>query len=381
MSFSQNQLKNSRRLVIKIGSALLCDIQSGSIKSNWINELSSNVQALIKEKKQIVIVSSGGIALGRKALGIATNKAPSFIPLELKQAASAVGQPFMYDAYAQAFAAHGMQTAQILLTLSETENRRMHLNARETLYTLIERGIVPVINENDTVSTEEIRFGDNDRLAVRVAQMVEADTVLLFSTTNGFYSDNPDVNPMAEHFPLIEKITDGHRAMAGDALAGLSTGGMRSKVQAAESAMSSGISLIIADGRDDGALARLCNDPGVKSTLFKAEGTPVNARKRWLKGHLKPRGKLTIDAGALAALKSGKSLLPVGVKAVSGEFERGDPVAIMDEAGIVIGTGLSAYDSVEAQKLLGKSSSHIAEILGYLGREEFIHRNDMVLNL
>ncbi|MCD8494007.1 MAG: glutamate 5-kinase [Alphaproteobacteria bacterium] len=325
------------------------------------------------------MVSSGGIALGRKALEISTNKAPSSIPLELKQAASAIGQPFMYNAYATAFVRHGIQTAQILLTLSETENRRMHLNARETLYTLIDRGIVPVINENDTVSTEEIRFGDNDRLSVRVAQMVEADTVLLLSTTNGFYSANPDTDPAAEHFPLIEKITSEHRAMAGDALAGLSTGGMRSKVQAAESAVNSGISLIIADGREDGALGRLYEDASVKSTLFRAEGSPVNARKRWLKGHLKPRGTLMLDAGAVKALLSGKSLLPVGVKAVTGDFDRGDPVSITDESGAVIGTGLSAYDSQAAQKLIGKPSSAVAEILGYLGREEFIHRNDMVL--
>jgi glutamate 5-kinase len=380
MSLSTHaQLQTSKRLVIKIGSALLCDIQTGTVKYNWINALSDNIHALIKQKKQIIVVSSGGIALGRKALGIATNKPPSSIPLELKQAASAVGQPFMYNAYAAAFATHDIQTAQILLTLSETENRRMHLNARETLYTLIERGIVPVINENDTVSTEEIRFGDNDRLAVRVAQMVEADTVLLLSTTNGFYSANPDKDPDAEHFPLVEKITPAHRDMAGDALAGLSTGGMRSKIIAAESALASGLSLIIADGRTDGALGQLYNNPAVKATLFKAQDTSVNARKRWLLGHLKPKGTLTIDAGALKALQSGKSLLPVGVRAVEGAFERGDPVAIAEETGRVIGTGLSAYGAEEAQKLLGKPSSAIAEILGYLGREEFIHRNDMVL--
>lgn len=376
---AHSHLKSCKRLIIKIGSALLCDIQKGTVKQSWIKALSDDIHTIIQDKKQVIIVSSGGIALGRKAIGIPTTKAPASIPLELKQAASAVGQPFMYDAYAKALGDVGYQTAQILLTLSETENRRSHLNARETLYTLAQRGIIPVINENDTVSTEEIRFGDNDRLAVRVAQMIEADTVLLFSTTDGFYSANPETNAKAEHFPLIEKITSAHRDMAGEALAGLSTGGMRSKVQAAESALQSGISLIIADGRKDGSLGSLLSNPDQKSTLFKAADNPVNARKRWLQGHLKPKGMLTIDAGAVTALKAGKSLLPVGIVKVTGVFERGDPVSIFCPDNAQIGMGLSAYSSEDAKKLAGKPSSEISTILGYLGREEFIHRNDMIL--
>lgn len=376
---AHSHLQSCKRLVIKIGSALLCDVQKGIVKQSWINALSSDLHSLIQDKKQVVIVSSGGIALGRKAIGIPTTKAPGSIPLELKQAASAVGQPFMYDAYAKALGDKGYQTAQILLTLSETENRRQHLNARETLYTLMDRGIIPVINENDTVSTEEIRFGDNDRLAVRVAQMIEADTVLLLSTTDGFYSANPDTDPNAEHFATIEKITPDHRSMAGEALAGLSTGGMRSKVQAAENALQSGISLIIADGRKDGALGNLLANPTQKSTLFRASETAVNARKRWLQGHLKPKGTLAIDDGAAIALKAGKSLLPIGVTHVTGDFDRGDPVSIFGPNQKPLGMGLSAYNAQDAKKLAGKPSSEISSILGYLGREEFIHRNDMVL--
>lgn len=373
-------LQTSQRLVIKIGSALLCDIQNGTVKQNWINALSDTIKVIVQNKTEVILVSSGGIAMGRKALGVGPKQAPSSIPLPLKQAASAVGQPIMYAAYASAFARHGLQTAQVLLTLSETENRRQHLNARETLLTLLTRGIIPVINENDSISTEEIRFGDNDRLAVRVAQMVDADTVLLLSTTSGFYSANPDTNPGASHFPLIEKISDQHKAMAGEALAGLSTGGMRSKVLAAESAMNSGISLIIADGREDGALGRLLENPDIPATLFKAEAAPLNARKRWLGGHLSPKGTIVIDSGAATALRGGKSLLPVGVRYIQGDFLRGDLLVIQDEAGRELGRGLSAYDAPEAEKLIGQPSSAIPAILGYLGREEFIHRNDMVLN-
>ncbi|HRQ60416.1 MAG TPA: glutamate 5-kinase [Alphaproteobacteria bacterium] len=379
-SHALQHLQTSRRLVIKIGSALLCDITNGTIKQSWINALSDDIHVLIQKKIEVVVVSSGGIAMGRKALGIGPKQSPSSIPLPLKQAASAVGQPIMYDAYVAAFARHELQTAQVLLTLSETENRRMHLNARETLNTLLGRGIVPIINENDSISTEEIRFGDNDRLAVRVAQMVEADTVLLLSTISGFYSANPDTNADARHFPLVEKITDDHKNMAGEALAGLSTGGMRSKVLAAESAMNSGISLIIADGREDGALGHLLEKPEVRATLFRAESAMQNARKRWLGGHLKPKGALVIDAGAATALRSGKSLLPVGVRYIEGDFARGDMLAIKDEAGRELGRGLSAYDAPEAEKLIGQPSSAIPAILGYSGREEFIHRNDMVLN-
>lgn len=374
-----DSLSNAKRIVLKVGSALLADVENGTAKQDWIDAFSSDVVSLLKQGKEIIIVSSGGVALGRRTIGIAPGTPPQSIPLALKQASSAVGQFHMFTSYYKAFSALGINVAQVLLTMSETENRRMHLNARETLFTLLERGIVPIINENDTVSTGEIRFGDNDRLAVRVGQMVSADIVVLLSTTSGLYTDNPDKVADAKHIPLVEKITGEHLAMAGDAIPGLSTGGMKSKVEAAVNANGAGISLIIADGRKEHALQGLTNDKNTLSTLFLAQETRANARKKWIQSHIRPKGRVIIDQGAVSALKSGKSLLPIGVKTVEGAFERGDAITVHDENMTHIATGLSAFSVEKAALLLGHNSAQIAEQLGYAGRSELIHRDDLVL--
>lgn len=360
-------LVTSKRIVIKIGSALLTNQSRTELNQGWIDALAKEIQTLIQSGKEVIIVSSGAVALGRKAMGISPDMPPGDIRLEQKQAASAIGQPLVFHGYATAFEKLGLTTAQVLLTMSETENRRMHLNARETLHALIEKKIIPIINENDTVLTQEIRFGDNDRLAVRVAQMIEADTVILLTTTEGLYTADPNKNPDAQHIPLIEHVTDEHIKMAGDALPGLSTGGMRSKIEAAQAAIRAGMSLVIANKLDG------------KCTVFKALENAPNSRKRWIATHMNPKGSVTIDDGALKALKDGKSLLPIGVKAIEGNFERGDAVSIKTQSGQNIGTGLSAYNAPDAQKIIGKPSAAISEILGYSGREVLIHRNDMVL--
>ncbi|MAE51488.1 MAG: glutamate 5-kinase [Micavibrio sp.] len=372
-------ISRSKRIVIKIGSALVAESDSGRVKQGWVNQFAVNIENLCKQGKEIIIVSSGGVALGRTTIGIEPGTPPQKIPLAMKQASSAVGQFHLFNSYYTAFSALNMNVAQVLLTMSETENRRMHLNARETLYTLLERSIVPIINENDTVSTAEIRFGENDSLAVRVAQMVSADLVILLSTADGLYTDNPDTNPEAKHIAVIDKITEDHIKMAGDALPGLSTGGMKSKVQAAMSANQAGISLIIAEGRPSNALNQLATDKTCRSTLFYAQETKSNARKRWIQSHIRPKGKVIIDQGAVKALLSGKSLLPIGVKSVQGDFKRGDAITVHNEEMTHIATGLVAYNAANASALTGKSSADIEDILGYAGRSELIHRDDLVL--
>lgn len=381
MNNAQTSIHNARRIVIKIGSALLANVETGSVKQDWINALSHDVKALLSQGKEIIIVSSGGVALGRSTIGIPITMPPSKIPLELKQASSAVGQFHMFTSYYKAFSELDINVAQVLLTMSETENRRMHLNARATLFTLLERHIVPIINENDTVSTGEIRFGDNDRLSVRVAQMVSADLVILLSTTDGLYTDNPDKVADAKHIPLVEKITQEHFDMAGDAIPGLSTGGMKSKIEAAYTANQAGVSLIIANGRKNNALSTLISDENIKSTAFLAQDTKSSARKRWIQSHIRPKGRVIIDDGALNALKSGKSLLPVGIKTVEGKFKRGDAITVHDAQMNHIATGLSAHDIEDADKIIGKSSAQITEIMGFIGRAEFIHRDDLVLTV
>jgi glutamate 5-kinase len=264
--------------------------------------------------------------------------------------------------------------------MSETENRRMHLNARATLNELTVHGIIPVINENDTISTGEIRFGDNDRLAARVAQMIGADAVILLSTTDGLYTANPDKDKAAAHIPVIETITDEHHKMAGEAIPGMSTGGMKSKVEAARAAVAAGVHLVVADGRQNHALKALYEDKSARTSLFLAGNNKKSAKKGWIGSHLAPKGAFIVDDGALSALQSGKSLLPVGVQKVEGAFERGDIVEIYSMERQKLGMGVSAYSANDAQKIIGKNSAEIVEILGYAGRSELIHRNDMVLN-
>jgi glutamate 5-kinase len=373
-------LRDAETIVLKIGSVLVTDKEKGVIFQGWLDALAQDVKALADKGKKIVIVSSGAVALGRNAVGIPKNIAPGSIPLELKQAASAVGQFHLFNGYYKAFSVLGVQVAQVLLTMSETENRRMHLNARETLNTLMERGIIPVINENDTISTGEIRFGDNDRLASRVGQMIGADAVILLSTIEGLYTADPNRDPKAEHISVVKAVDDQHLKMAGESIPGLSTGGMKSKIEAARTSTLAGIPLLIAKGVELHSLKALTEDKNTKTTLFMAQETEVNARKKWIQAHVSPKGGVYIDEGALKALQSGKSLLPIGIKKIEGKFERGDPVKIITLEGKQVGIGLTAYNAVDAAKIIGKQSDQIAEILGYVRHEELIHRNDMVLS-
>lgn len=378
MPSSASLLNAADVVVIKIGSALIRHSGQEGVRDAWFGALAEDIEALKSAGKEIIIVSSGGIALGRSALGISSDTSPGDIPLALKQAASAVGQYHMYHAYHSSLSAHGIATAQVLLTLSETEDRRMYLNARETLKTLMDNGILPVINENDTISTEEIRFGDNDRLAVRVGQMMNADAVVLLSTVDGLYSENPDVNPDAHHIPIVDEITDEHIAMAGEALPGVSTGGMKSKLQAAIAAVESGISLVLADGLAEHALSGLL-DERLHSTLFVPKEDRRTARKSWIGSHLKPLGSVVIDAGAVKALGDGSSLLPVGVLSVDGTFQRGDVIEVLDEAGKRLAMGVSSYNAKHAALLAGKRTADAEGMLSFVGRDELIHRNDLVL--
>ncbi|MEZ5813463.1 MAG: glutamate 5-kinase [Alphaproteobacteria bacterium] len=377
---TQDVLRNAQSVVIKVGTALLVRMDAGGVKHEWLDAFAEDVKALTQQGKQVVIISSGAVAMGRSALNIPLDAAPRDIPLEKKQAASAVGQFHIFNAYFDSFSRHGLTLAQVLLTMSETENRRMHLNARATLNELMAYGIIPVINENDTISTGEIRFGDNDRLAARVAQMIGADAVILLSTTDGLYTANPDKDKAAQHIPVIETITDEHHKMAGEAIPGMSTGGMKSKVEAARAAVAAGIHLIVADGRPSHALEALYESKSARTSLFLAGDNKKSAKKRWIGSHLAPKGVVIVDNGALSALNAGKSLLPVGVHKVEGTFERGDIVEIYSMERRKLGMGVIAYASEDAQKLVGKNSAEIADILGYAGRSELIHRNDMVFN-
>lgn len=376
---SKDLIESSDVIVIKIGTALVADQNAAHLNLEWLEALAADLKSLHDMGKKIVIVSSGAVAMGRNALKIPLNAPPSSIPLEKKQAASAVGQYHLFNGYFQALSHHNLLAAQVLLTMSETENRRMHLNARATLLTLLESGIIPIINENDTISTGEIRFGDNDRLAARVGQMIEADALILLSTIDGLYTENPLQNPMAEHIARVEKIDESHIKMAGDAIAGLSTGGMKSKIEAAQLATLSGVHMIIADGRPNGALQSVLNDKNTRTTLFLAQNTHKNARKRWIQAHIQPKGTVFIDRGAVSALQSGKSLLPVGVIRVEGVFERGDIVVIRDMNEQKIATGISSYGSDKAALIAGCSSEKITDILGYLAQPELVHRNDLVM--
>ncbi|SMF08107.1 glutamate 5-kinase [Tistlia consotensis] len=366
-------LERARRLVVKIGSALLVD-EAGRVRRSWLEALAADIAALRGSGREVVVVSSGAIAVGRRHLGL-TRGAPK---LEEKQAAAAVGQIRLAHAYEEALAPHGITVAQVLLTLGDTEERRRHLNARSTLATLLRHGALPVINENDTVATAEIRFGDNDRLAARVAAMIDADALVLLSDIDGLYTADPRRDPAARHLPLVEALTPEIEAMAGAAPTGYSSGGMVTKLAAARIALSAGCSMAIANGRPPHALEALTR--GGKATWFLAQIEPRQARKRWIAGALMPCGSLTVDAGAARALAAGKSLLPAGVTAVEGRFERGDPVRVLSPEGRELARGLSAYSAEDAARIAGHKSRDIETLLGYRGREELIHRDDLVLS-
>jgi glutamate 5-kinase len=367
-------LDEARRLVIKIGSALLVEEASGAIHRRWLDALADDVAALRATGCEVLLVSSGAIAVGRRHLGLTQNT----LKLEEKQAAAATGQIRLAHAYQETLARHGITVAQVLLTLDDTEERRRHLNARATLQALLRLGALPVINENDTVATSEIRFGDNDRLAARVAAMMNADTLVLLSDIDGLYEADPRRHPEARHLALIERITPEVLAMAGRPAPGYSSGGMVTKLEAARVAVGAGCRMVIADGRPVHPLRALRE--GARCTWFLSAIEPMTARKRWIAGSLKPRGSMAVDAGAARALRSGKSLLPAGVTAIEGRFERGDAVLVLDAEGRELGRGLSAYSAADARLLIGHKSDEIEALLGYRGREELVHRDDLVLS-
>lgn len=375
-SMTDAGLGGAKRLVVKIGSSLLVDDESGAIRNAWLDSLADDVAALRARGLEIVLVSSGAIALGRSRLGFTGRKRK--LALEEKQASAAVGQIDLAHAYRASFQRHDIVIAQILVTLRDTEEWRRHLNARNTIGALLRLGAIPVINENDTVATEEIRFGDNDRLAARVAQMISADTLVLLSDIDGLYDADPRRERDAQHIATVEEVTPEIEAMAGAARPGYSSGGMVTKLAAAKVAMSAGCRMAIAMGREPHPLASL--DRGARCTWFVPHTSPLSARRQLIATALSPAGSVTIDAGAAKALRGNKSLLPAGVVAVEGGFERGDAILVKDAAGTEIARGLSAYSAADARRIMGHKSAEIEELLGYRGREELIHRDDLVLS-
>lgn len=366
-------LSSHKRIVVKIGSSLLVDTQSGALKEAWLSSLADDLKSLSDKGCEVALVSSGAIAMGRVMLGMEARPEK----LEDAQAAAAVGQIALGRAYAQALGARDLVAGQVLLTLSDTEARRRYLNARATIGTLLARGAIPVVNENDTVATNEIRYGDNDRLAARVASMIGADLLVLLSDIDGLYTAPPNTNPDAQHIPLVEKLTADIEAMAGGEGSNLSRGGMKTKIDAAKIAVGAGAAMVIASGKGMHPLRGI--DEGERSTWFAPDGNPATARKRWIAGSLDPHGDLIIDDGARRALAAGKSLLPAGIRDVAGRFERGDAVRIICQDGSEVARGLVAYDSHEAQRIAGRKSAEIEAILGYAGRNAMVHRDDMAL--
>ncbi len=379
-SAAQPRLQDAKRIVVKIGSALLVDDRSGRLRTEWLAALAEDLSAFRKAGKEIVVVSSGAIAAGRRHLGLTGRD----LKLEEKQAAAAAGQIRLAHAYQEALAAHSIAVAQILLTPTDTEERRRHLNARATLLQLLKLGAIPVVNENDTVATQEIRYGDNDRLAARVATMISADTLVLLTDTDGMYTADPGLVPDAKHLPFIDAITDEIEAMAGESRSvrdpsGLGTGGMTTKIQAAKLAYQGGCATVIGLGSVLHPLRNL--QEGARSTWVVPSDKPLAARKKWIAGSLNTAGAIVIDAGAVKALSSGRSLLPAGVTSISGSFDRGDAIRILNPQRRTIGTGLCAYSSEEAALIIGRQSSEIPDLLGYEGRTAMIHRDDLVLSV
>jgi glutamate 5-kinase len=369
-------LAAARRLVVKIGSTLLV-ADGGEVRRGWLDMLADDVARCRARGQEVILVSSGAIAVGRRRLGLAGRR----LRLEEKQAAAATGQIRLAHAYQEALARHGITVAQILLTPEDTEERRRHLNARATFAQLLALRAVPVVNENDTIATAEIRFGDNDRLAARVAQMTSADMLVLLSDIDGLYTADPRKDPDSRHVPAVWEIGPEIEAMAGEAPPGYSSGGMVTKLAAARIAMGAGCRMLIAKGRGPGVVAGplAAIEAGGRTTLFVPRGEPRSARKAWIAGAVNPSGTLVVDDGAAVALRRGKSLLPAGVVEVEGEFERGDTVVVRIRGGAEAGRGLSAYASADIRRLAGHKSSEIAAILGYRGRDEIIHRDDLVV--
>jgi glutamate 5-kinase len=371
-------LAAARRLVVKIGSALLV-ADDGEIRRSWLELLAGDVARCRARGQEVILVSSGAIAVGRRHLGLAGNR----LRLEEKQAAAATGQIRLAHAYQEALARHHITVAQILLTLEDTEARRRHLNARATFAQLLGLGAVPVVNENDTIATTEIRFGDNDRLAARVAQMTSADMLVLLSDIDGLYTADPRKDPSAQHVAVIGEIGPEIEVMAGEAAPGYSSGGMVTKLAAARIAMAAGCRMLIARGMPQsggGAAPLAAIEAGERASLFLPQGEPRSARKAWIAGTVEPSGVVVVDNGAALALRRGRSLLPAGVIGVDGVFERGDAVIVRTRAGTEAGRGLSAYSSADICRIAGHKSGEIAGLLGYRGRDEIIHRDDLVVN-
>jgi glutamate 5-kinase len=367
-------LAAARRVTVKVGSSLLVDAGSEGIRHEWLSTLGADIARLRDQGKQLVVVSSGAVALGRRHLDLKKSAR-----LSLKQAAAAAGQPLLMQAWEQVFAPFGIPTAQLLLTIDDTESRRRWLNGRATMEVLLASGALPVINENDSVATEELRYGDNDRLSARVAQMIQGDLLILLSDVDGLYAANPARDPGARHVPHVEAITEEVERWAGGASGtGVGSGGMRTKLAAARIAQGFGCATIIASGRSNHPLGAIASGEA-RATVIDAAGTPARAYKQWIAGALVPAGAVTIDDGAAKALAAGRSLLPAGVRSVQGNFERGACLRILDVQGREVARGISAYNSAETEAILGCPSSDIAERLGYSGPDELIHRNDLVL--
>ena len=367
------RLDSFRRIVVKVGSSSLFDHSAGALRREWLEALIDDLADRAKAGVDLLVVSSGAIALGRNVLKLPKTA----LKLEESQAAAAVGQIALARLWTETLAKRGLTGAQVLLTLGDTEERRRYLNARSTIAKLLELRAVPVINENDTVATNEIRYGDNDRLAARVATMMSADLLVLLSDVDGLYDAPPGENKNAKRIPIVSRVTGEIEAAAGAAGSDLSRGGMRTKIEAAKIATNAGVHMIIASGHVLNPLKAIADDAAC--TWFLTPANPVTARKKWIGGSLEPRGAIHVDAGAVAALRRGKSLLPAGVVRVEGSFARGDAVIVRGPDGAEIGRGLVAYDKDDAERLVGQNSARIEEILGYRGRTEIVHRDDMVL--
>ena len=367
-------IAGARRITIKVGSSLLVDASGSGLRRAWLATLGEDLAMLREGERQVLLVSSGAVALGRTHLGLKRSAR-----LDLKQAAAAAGQPLLMQAWEAEMARFGIPTAQLLLTIEDTESRRRWLNARATLEVLLKQGALPVINENDSVATEELRYGDNDRLSARAAQLVRSDLLILLSDVDGLYTADPAKNPDARHVPYLSAITDEAESWAaGASAAGPGTGGMRTKLAAARIASGSGCATVIASGQVEHPLRRLAAGEA-RATLVAATDSPAGAYKTWIAGTLTPAGSLVIDDGAAQALVQGRSLLPAGVREVSGRFERGACLRVLNLAGRELARGISAYGSAEAEAIRGTRQSEAAERLGYAGPAEVIHRDDLVL--
>lgn len=369
----QPTLADAKRIVLKIGSSLIADVSKAKLHKAWLKQLAHDIAHLHAAGKEIVIVSSGAVALGRPLIGLGVQA----LDLAEKQAAAAAGQPLLMQAWSEALSAHGINVAQVLLTYDDSEQRRRYLNARTTISTLLSHRIIPIVNENDTVATAEIRFGDNDRLAARVAAMIPADVLVLFSDIDGLYTADPRKDKTAQHLPVIEALTSDILAMGGSSASDVSSGGMKTKLDAAQMALSAGCHMVIAQGAVDHPLAALAE--GGKCSWFIAATKPQIARKHWIATSVQAKGGVVIDQGAERALTQGKSLLPAGVVKVNGSFERGDTIAVTNMTGTLLARGISAYAADDARKIMGKKTSAVEAILGYAGRDTLIHRDDLAL--